>query len=293
MVECDMMPEATPLEHLDSAPRAARRASRRARPPRGQLHTAAGIGPRAASAARRRVQLRVAERAVQGDLHPLGRRRRRREFLAKLVDRRPRIEEARRVSRRGRDGLASMPGGAMPSRRRSTAGSSRPQSCRSASGWPRPRADAVGSATRLRGRDRRGARQSPPGWRRRRTTARTEGLQAETRRDRAGASTHQLHRRRLLEQARVLLEETRAAFARDHQPPVLREASRWLARLTEGQYPSITTSIDEARLEVHDADGRILESGAAQPRHPGAGVFGPAAGAGPRPRAARRAVCRW
>ena len=44
-------------------------------------------------------------------------------------------------------------------------------------------------------------------------------------------------------------------MARDHQPPVLREASRWLARLTEGRYPSITTAIDEARLEVHDADG--------------------------------------
>ena len=55
----------------------------------------------------------------------------------------------------------------------------------------------------------------------------------------------------------MLLEETRAAVARDHQPPVLREASRWLARLTEGRYASITTAIDEARLEVHDADGAI------------------------------------
>jgi hypothetical protein len=55
----------------------------------------------------------------------------------------------------------------------------------------------------------------------------------------------------------VLLEQTRAAVARDHQPPVLREASRWLSRLTDGRYPSITTAIDEARLEVHDRDGEI------------------------------------
>jgi uncharacterized protein YhaN len=67
----------------------------------------------------------------------------------------------------------------------------------------------------------------------------------------------QQERRRLLHQAHVLLEQTRAAVARDHQPPVLREASRWLSRLTDGRYPSITTAIDEARLEVHDADGEI------------------------------------
>jgi hypothetical protein len=67
----------------------------------------------------------------------------------------------------------------------------------------------------------------------------------------------QLDRRRVLERARILLEETRAAVARDHQPPVLREASRWLARLTEGRYASITTAIDEARLEVHDGDGVV------------------------------------
>jgi hypothetical protein len=64
-----------------------------------------------------------------------------------------------------------------------------------------------------------------------------------------------LHRRRLLEKAAFLLEETRASFARDHQPAVLREASRWLTRLTEGHYTSITTSIHEARLEVHDSEG--------------------------------------
>ena len=46
-------------------------------------------------------------------------------------------------------------------------------------------------------------------------------------------------------------------MARDHQPPVLREASRWLARLTDGRYHSITTAVDEARLEVHERDGSL------------------------------------
>jgi hypothetical protein len=53
------------------------------------------------------------------------------------------------------------------------------------------------------------------------------------------------------------LEETRAVVARDHQPPVLREASRWLARLTGGRYPAIITAIDEARLDVRDADNGL------------------------------------
>jgi uncharacterized protein YhaN len=79
----------------------------------------------------------------------------------------------------------------------------------------------------------------------------TEGLQLEI-----ATLEHdlerQLHRRRTLETAREMLESTRAAFARDHQPAVLREASRWLVRLTQGHYTRITTSIHEARLEVHD-----------------------------------------
>jgi len=64
-----------------------------------------------------------------------------------------------------------------------------------------------------------------------------------------------LRRRTLLELARGLVEETRDGFARDHQPAVLREASRWLDRLTAGQYTAVTTSIHEARLEVHDHGG--------------------------------------
>jgi uncharacterized protein YhaN len=84
----------------------------------------------------------------------------------------------------------------------------------------------------------------------------TEPLQAEL----AGIDRElaaQFDRRRLLERAGLLLEETRAAVARDHQPPTLRDASHWLARLTDGRYTRITTTIDEARLEVHESDGTI------------------------------------
>jgi hypothetical protein len=38
---------------------------------------------------------------------------------------------------------------------------------------------------------------------------------------------------------------------------VLRDASHWLARLTDGRHTAITTTIDEARLEVHDRDGSV------------------------------------
>jgi len=81
----------------------------------------------------------------------------------------------------------------------------------------------------------------------------TEGVQLELAEIEQDLEGHLL-RRRQLEKAAVLLEETRATFARDYQPAVLREASRWLARLTDGHYRSITTSIHEARLEVHDAE---------------------------------------
>ena len=69
----------------------------------------------------------------------------------------------------------------------------------------------------------------------------------------------QLDRRRLLERAGLLLEETRAVVARDHQPPTLRDASHWLARLTDGRYTRITTTIDEARLEVHESNGQVWQ----------------------------------
>jgi uncharacterized protein YhaN len=84
----------------------------------------------------------------------------------------------------------------------------------------------------------------------------TEGLQQEIAAIERDLDI-QVRRRTLLELARGLLEETRDGFARDHQPAVLREASRWLERLTEGRYTAVTTSIHEARLEVHDHAGTV------------------------------------
>ena len=84
----------------------------------------------------------------------------------------------------------------------------------------------------------------------------TEALQTELT-DVEQQLASQLDRRRLLERTGLLLEETRLTVARDHQPPVLRDASHWLARLTDGRHTAITTTIDEARLEVHDRDGSV------------------------------------
>ena len=61
----------------------------------------------------------------------------------------------------------------------------------------------------------------------------------------------------LLQRAHHLLEETRAEVARHHQPAALLEASHWLTRLTDGRYTRITTAVDEPRLDVHDAAGVI------------------------------------
>jgi len=67
------------------------------------------------------------------------------------------------------------------------------------------------------------------------------------------------HRRRLelLRRSHELLETTRAEVARHHQPAALQEASHWLKQLTEGRYTRITTAVDEARLDVHDAEGTV------------------------------------
>ncbi|MFM8577755.1 MAG: ATP-binding protein, partial [Planctomycetaceae bacterium] len=66
----------------------------------------------------------------------------------------------------------------------------------------------------------------------------------------------QTRRRANLAAAAELLVETRLRIARDHQPPVLREASGWLSRLTDGRYTAVTTLLEEADLRVHDSDGR-------------------------------------
>jgi hypothetical protein len=248
MVECELVPEATPLEHLkllqerlDAEKAAIRR--------RGSL-------TRRLEAARRRHrhavrQVRVAERAVR-DLFTRWGVATERDFLAK-VDRRPEYEQARRD--------AEMAETAWLDARRRTTEPADVEAWLGDAALPLEQRLAAAAAVTARQRAALAAAQD----RRRGVAARvdaaakdrgTESLQAELAdvEERLG---QQLDRRRVLERARILLEETRAAVARDHQPPVLREASRWLTRLTEGRYVSITTAIDEARLEVHDAEGAI------------------------------------
>ena len=248
MVECEVVPESTPLDHLKLLQERldADRAAIRRR----------GILTRRLEAARRRHrhavrQVKVAERAVREFFTRWGVTTER-EFLAK-VDRRPEHEQACRE--------AEMAETAWHDARRRTAEPADVESWLAEGAIPLERRLAEACAVTTRHRAALASAQD----RRRGLAARvdaaasdrcTEGLQAEL----AAVEEQigqQLDRRRLLERARALLEETRAAVARDHQPPVLREASRWLARLTEGRYASITTAIDEARLEVHDADGTI------------------------------------
>ena len=65
------------------------------------------------------------------------------------------------------------------------------------------------------------------------------------------------HRRRrvALQTALDLLTETRRRFLKEHQPPVLLEASTWLEKLTGGRYRQITAVADEAVLMIEDNDG--------------------------------------
>ena len=71
------------------------------------------------------------------------------------------------------------------------------------------------------------------------------------------AVTEHERRLQLLHRTHDLLETTRAEVARHHQPAALQEASHWLKQLTEGRYVRITTAVDEARLDVHDAAGTV------------------------------------
>jgi uncharacterized protein YhaN len=247
MVECELVPEATPLENLQALQErldAEKSAIRR----RGAL-------TRRLEAARRRHrhavrQVKVAERAVREFFTRWGVATEQ-EFLAR-VDRRPEHEQARREAEMAETAW-------LDARRRTTEPADVDAWLADAHAIPLEQRLAEAVAATARHRAALAAAQD----RRRSVAARveaaandrgTEGLQAELAivEEQLG---QQLDRRRLLERARMLLEETRAVVARDHQPPVLREASRWLARLTEGRYASITTAIDEARLEVHDSDG--------------------------------------
>jgi hypothetical protein len=249
LVECELLPESTPLEHL-------RLLQERLDADKAIVRRRASLSRRLEAARRRHRhalrQVRVAERAVREFLSRWAAADER-EFLAK-VDRRPEYEQARAEAEAAETAWVD-------ARRRTTepADVERWLAERAAVPLEQRLTDAVAVTARHRqaltaARDRRKA-----------VAARveaaahdhgTESLQAELA-DVEARLADQVERRRHLERARALLEETRAAVARDHQPPVLREASRWLARLTEGRYASITTAIDEARLEVHDADGAI------------------------------------
>jgi uncharacterized protein YhaN len=248
MVECDMLPESTPLEHLQQLRDRLDRETQ-------AHHTRARLTRRLVRArehhraALRRV--RLAERRVQ-EIFARWNVDNEKDFLV-LVDRRPLVDAARREAQAAEAAW-------LDARRRTPEfpelerwlGETRLVSLEQRLAEAHL-ATVEASAAVDRSRERRLAAAA-----RVEAAARdrsTEGVQLEIAEIEQELEGH-LHRRHLLEKAASLLEETRATFARDHQPAVLREASRWLARLTDGHYTSITTSIDEARLEVHDAENK-------------------------------------
>ena len=249
LVECDILPESTPLEHL-------RLLQERLDADKASMRRRATYGRRLDHARRRHRhmlrQVKVARRTVE-EFYARWKVTTREEFLA-LVDRRPEYEracqdaavaeaewlEARRRTLEPVDvdqwleAAATVPlSGRLATVREASA---RQRAVLEAT---LARRTAVAARVEAAAQDRG-----------------TEPLQTELA-DVEQRIGQQADRRRVLERARLLLAETRAAVARDHQPPVLREASRWLARLTEGRYRSITTAIEEARLDVHERDGTI------------------------------------
>jgi uncharacterized protein YhaN len=289
MVECDLVPEATPLEHIGQL-REALAAESLAHRRRGSLTRKL---ERARAAHRRgKKQLAVAEHHVK-DFFTRWAVTNEEDFLAK-VDRRPLFErtkqEAEEAEAAWLDGrrritasididqwlhdesahpvIAELPG--RTDTRRSIASakggpstSRKPQpaieSVSNVSPLERRLAEACEATERLRATHRLASDRRAGIAAKVDATSRdrsTEALQVELA-DVEHQLAAQLDRRRLLERTGLLLEETRLTVARDHQPPVLRDASHWLARLTDGRHTAITTTIDEARLEVHDRDGSV------------------------------------
>ena len=249
LVECEIVPESTPLDHL-------RLLQERLDADKARIRRRASLTRRLEAARRRHRhavrQVRVAERAVR-EFYTRWGVTTEQDFLAK-VDRRPEYEQARAEAEAAETAW-------LDARRRTNEPADVDRWLAEVHLVPLDR--RLADACAMTGRHR-AARAALEGRRREvanRVAAAaddrsTESLQAEL----AAVEERlagQLDRRRLLEQARRLLEETRAVVARDHQPPVLREASRWLARLTAGRYPAIITAIDEARLDVRDAEGAL------------------------------------
>ena len=249
LVECELVPESTPLEHL-------RLLRERLDADRAVVRRRGSLTRRLESARRRHRsalrQVKVTERAVI-EFYARWSVKTSEEFLAK-VDRRPEYEATKTKAE-----VAEVTW--LDARRRTTDPPDLDQWLADTAAVPLAGrlADAATQTARHRAAlaEARARRESAA---RRVATAAadhcTEPLQAKLASLELEIADQQA-RRRVLERAHALLQETRAAVARDHQPPVLREASRWLARLTEGRYHSITTAVDEARLDVHERDGSV------------------------------------
>jgi hypothetical protein len=289
MVECDLVPEATPLEHIGQL-REALATESLAHRRRGSLTRKL---ERARAAHRRgKKQLAVAEHHVK-DFFTRWAVTNEEDFLAK-VDRRPLFERTKQEAEEAeaawldarrritasididqwlhdesahpviaelpgrsdaRRPLVSAKGGQSTSRKMQAAN----EKASSMTPLERRLAEACEATERLRATHRLASDRRAGLAAKVEATAQdrsTEALQAELADVEQQLAT-QLDRRRLLERTGLLLEETRLTVARDHQPPVLRDASHWLARLTDGRHTAITTTIDEARLEVHDRDGSV------------------------------------
>ena len=252
MVECDLVPEVTPLDHMRQL---RERLEAESLAHRRRISLTRKLDRARAAHRRAKKQLRVADRHV-GDFFTRWSVTTEKDFIAK-VDRRPLFEQAQRDAEVAESAW-------LTARRRVTGPAELDQwltddHVGDTSTLQQRLADACAATERLRSslalaRDRRGGIAAKVD-----ATAKdrsTEPLQAELA-DVEQQLAAQLDRRRLLERTGLLLEETRLSVARDHQPPVLRDASHWLTRLTDGRHTSITTTIDEARLEVHDADGGV------------------------------------
>jgi len=90
-------------------------------------------------------------------------------------------------------------------------------------------------------------------------------LDAEIEQVRADAAAALVEYRVVL-RAQDLIRDTLATFVRDRQPEVLRDASRWFERITDGRYVGVRQSADDGRrgagrqpLRVDDAAGRELD----------------------------------
>ncbi len=249
LVECELVPESTPLDHL-------RLLKERLDADRTIVRRRASLGRRLESGRRRHRavlrQAKVAERAVH-EFYVRWGVKTEAEFLT-TVDRRGQYEEARREAEAAEVAWQD-------ARRRTSEPPDVDQWLADAPAVPLAGRFAEAAAVTARHR----AALTEARDRRATTAARVEAAASDRGNESLQAElalldleiAEQQNRRRVLERARELLEATRAAVARDHQPPVLREASRWLARLTDGRYHSITTAVDEARLDVHEKDGTL------------------------------------